>query len=255
MRCPKCGHEQVPTDTCASCGVVFSKYYEIQKRKTDKLLSVETVGNAEVSSLPAHTDKKPAWMADLIGQAGLPWNPVPTVATIALSVCFAVMIFLLATVDRRESNSLVLFMVHNVNLVFHEAGHWIFGVLGNETLMILGGSLNQVLIPLVVAVAFWIRRDAAGFAFALFWMFENFLDVAVYMADARALELPLIGGLGEEAHDWRNLFMRWNLLAKDTLIAQYTRTIGWFGMCMVWAWLIWQWFSSKQIEVRVGRGE
>lgn len=245
MRCPKCGHEQAPADTCASCGVIFSKYYEIQKRKTKKFLS-ESVGNAEVPNLPAQADKQPDFIADLMGQTSLPWNPVPTGVMIALSVCFVVMIFLLATMDRSESNSLILFMVHNVNLVFHEAGHWIFGVLGNETLMILGGSLNQVLIPLVVAVAFWARRDAAGFAFALFWMFENFLDVAVYMADARALELPLIGGLEEEAHDWRNLFMRWNLLAKDTLIAQYTRIIGWFGMFVVWAWLIWRWFSGKR---------
>lgn len=247
MRCPKCGHEQVPADTCTACGIVFSKYYEIQKRKTEKLLS-ESVDNAEVPNLSAQTDKKPVFIADLMSQASLPWNPVPTRVMIALSVCFAVMIFLLATVDRSESNSLILFMVHNVNLVFHEAGHWMFGILGNETLMILGGSLNQVLIPLLVAVAFWVRRDAAGFAFALFWMFENFLDVAVYMADARALELPLIGGLGEEAHDWRNLFMRWNLLAKDTLIAKYASTIGWIGMCVVWAWLIGRWFSGKRKE-------
>jgi hypothetical protein len=68
------------------------------------------------------------------------------------------------------------------------------------------------------------------------------------MADARALELPLIGGLGEEAHDWHNLFLRWNLLAKDTLIARYTRNIGWLGMCLAWAWLIWRWFAGKRTK-------
>lgn len=38
-----------------------------------------------------------------------------------------------------------------------------------------------------------------GFAFGASWFFENFLDIAHYMADARALILPLIGGLGPEA--------------------------------------------------------
>ena len=181
-------------------------------------------------------------------QASLhPWEIVSTPALIAISSGFGVVVYFLATVDLRDmGSSLVLFMVHNVNLVFHEAGHWIFGVLRNETLTILGGSLNQVLIPSIVAVAFWRNRDPAGFAFGVFWMFENFVDVAVYMADARALELPLIGGQGEEAHDWRNLFMHWGLLSKDTVIAGYVRNIGWLGMVSAWVWLIWRWFANRE---------
>ena len=42
----------------------------------------------------------------------------------------------------------------------------------------------------------------------MFGFFANFLDLGIYMADARFLKLPLIGGLGVEAHDWRNLFNR-----------------------------------------------
>ncbi len=49
-----------------------------------------------------------------------------------------------------------------------------------------GGTLGQLLIPLVVTVAFWRQRDALGFAVGGFWFFENFLDVAVYMADAKS---------------------------------------------------------------------
>jgi hypothetical protein len=42
------------------------------------------------------------------------------------------------------------------------------------------------------------------------------------MADARFLKLPLIGGLGMEAHDWRNLFNRFDLWSVDQLLSHIT---------------------------------
>ncbi|MBI4383462.1 MAG: hypothetical protein HY579_05440 [Nitrospinae bacterium] len=175
----------------------------------------------------------------------MPWNPVSTPAMLGLSSGFGLMVYLLTTGDMLGERSVVLFLVHNVNLVFHEAGHWIFGIFGNETLTVFGGSLNQVLVPLAAALSFWWRRDAAGFAFGAFWTFENFLDVAVYMADARALVMPLIGGLGDDAHDWRNLFFRFNLIDRDTVIAGRTRVAGWAGMLGVWAWFVMRWSAGR----------
>jgi hypothetical protein len=175
----------------------------------------------------------------------LPWRPVTHLSFGALSLMFGVMIFLLAKDDVIVGNSKILWLTHNVNLVFHEAGHMIFGIFGNNILTIFGGSLNQILIPLIVAGAFWVRRDTLGFAFGLFWCFENFLDVAVYMADARALQLPLIGGLGDDAHDWRNLFFRFGLIDQDTLIAGRTAFVGWCGMIGTWIWLAWHWWAGN----------
>ena len=56
-----------------------------------------------------------------------------------------------------------------------------------------GGTLGQLAIPAGIAVAFWARRDAVGCAVMGFWYFENFLNIARYMADARAQVLPLVG--------------------------------------------------------------
>jgi hypothetical protein len=82
-------------------------------------------------------------------------------------------------------------MIHNVNLVFHEAGHILFGFIGNDTLMILGGSLNQILIPFIVFLSFAHKRDQTGTAFALIWFFGNFIDVSIYMADGRFFKASL----------------------------------------------------------------
>jgi len=66
------------------------------------------------------------------------------------------------------------------------------------------------------------------------------------MADARALILPLIGGLGSEAHDWRNLFMEWGVLRHDTQIAAWVNTMEWVGMSWTWAWLTRRWISDRK---------
>lgn len=243
LKCPKCGAEQKPSETCVQCGIVFAKYEEIQKRKA---------GGRSLESQTDTPQKEPignkaeSILGRIDPRLSLPWQPVSTVAMVALSIGFTIMVYLLATKGLLGSDSTILYLTHNVNLVFHEAGHWIFGIFGNEILGILGGSLNQVLIPAMVAIAFLLKRDAVGFAFGLFWCFENFLDVAVYMADARALVLPLIGGLGEEAHDWRNLFLRFGLLEQDTAIAAKTRFIGWAGILATWAWLLWRWLMDRK---------
>lgn len=243
MKCPKCGQEQKTKDTCIQCGIVFAKYFEIQKRNTESRSETSKAIHARNAPL----EPKSETLLDSLHQRFfLSWQPVSTPSMLTLSFGFAMMIYLLATKSMLGSDSTILYFVHNVNLVFHEAGHWIFGIFGNDTLAIFGGSLNQVLIPGIVAASFWAKRDAVGFAFGLFWFFENFLDVAVYMADARALALPLIGGLGEEAHDWRNLFFRFGLINQDTAIAANTRFIGWVGITATWIWLLWRWLIDKK---------
>jgi hypothetical protein len=133
-------------------------------------------------------------------------------------------------------------LLDNVNLVFHEAGHPIFGLLGWETLTILGGTLMQLLVPLLVAGSFWWKRQAVGFAFGVFWHFQNYFHIARYMADARDQILPLVGG-GE--HDWTALFGHWNCLAKDKAIAGGVAFLGWVGMLGVAIWLVLRWRTDR----------
>ena len=51
------------------------------------------------------------------------------------------------------------------------------------------------------------------------WLGQNWIDVAAYAADAQARAMPLLGGLGPEAHDWLNLLSRAGLLEQTPLVA------------------------------------
>jgi hypothetical protein len=165
------------------------------------------------------------------------WKPVQGWQMIAASVGFGILFILLKTDDDG-----FLSVVDHANLVFHEAGHVVFGILGG-TLGLYGGTLGQLAIPLIVGAAFWKQRDAIGTAIAGVWFFQNFFNIAHYMADARAQLLPLVGG-GD--HDWTNIFSRWGALASDIAIANLVAAAGWIGMVAVWGWLVCRWLDASQ---------
>ncbi|MGE5246176.1 MAG: hypothetical protein ACM3SQ_18275 [Betaproteobacteria bacterium] len=119
--------------------------------------------------------------------------------------------------------------LHLVSLPFHEAGHVLFSPFG--TLMTaLGGSLMQVLVPLVCLVAFMTTSpNPFGAAVMTWWAGENLLDVAMYANDARALQLVLIGGrtgAEVEGHDWERILGMLGLLHRDHQIALVLQALG-----------------------------
>jgi hypothetical protein len=130
-------------------------------------------------------------------------------------------------------------LVGDIDLAIHEFGHMLFMPFGiqflGSTMMILGGSLTQVVFPLLF-VGYFLRkrdegrrRDMFAAMVCLWWSGINLLDVAIYCADSRAGELTLLDGLtGKESdgHDWNNLLTRWGLLEHDTMIARYMRAIA-----------------------------
>jgi hypothetical protein len=111
-----------------------------------------------------------------------------------------------------------------VNLVFHEAGHVFFGFLG-EFIGILGGSLMQVLIPAIVVGHFVWQGYMYSAAIALFWVGQSLFNVSVYVKDARARALPLLGD-DISAHDWYNILGRLGLLRWDQAIGNLVYLLG-----------------------------
>ena len=129
-----------------------------------------------------------------------------------------------------------VFLLDHANLLFHEAGHPVAGLLSSR-LEPYGGTLGQLAFPCVLAVAFWRKGQPLGFAAACIWFFENWLNIARYLADARAQELQLVGG-GD--HDWNTILTRWDLLQYDTRIAALLRLAGWLGIAATCAWVAWR---------------
>src|SRR2546425_929878 len=74
--------------------------------------------------------------------------------------------------------------LHLVNLPFHEAGHVLFSPFG-EFMTYLGGSLGQVLVPVICLIAFLTTNpNAFGAAVTCWWAGENLVDLAPYINDA-----------------------------------------------------------------------
>jgi hypothetical protein len=134
-------------------------------------------------------------------------------------------------------------VVDHANLMFHEAGHPIVGLLV-PSFGVYGGTMGQLAFPVVLAISFWRQRQAPSFAASVVWFFQNWLNIARYMADARAQQLPLLGG-GD--HDWARIFGNWGLLAHDTQIAAVVRSAGWIGMSTACAWVVFpRWLSGNR---------
>jgi hypothetical protein len=134
-----------------------------------------------------------------------------------------------------------VFGLDHANLLFHEAGHPVIGLFSNR-LETYGGTMGQLTFPVLLAVSFWRKAQALSFAASVIWFFENWLNIARYMADARALELPLLGG-GD--HDWNTIFTRWNVLEYDLNIAGTVKFIGWTGMLLAVLWVGWRWWRDR----------
>jgi hypothetical protein len=165
------------------------------------------------------------------------WNEVPTQKLLGFLAGMA-----LFTVLVLESEPGSIPLLDHANLVFHEAGHPVAGLFSRR-LETYGGTVGQLTFPVLLAISFWRKREAVSFAVSIIWFFENWLNIARYMADARARVLPLVGG-GD--HDWAQIFGRWHVTNYDTQIAAAVRTIGWCGMGAACAWVVWLWWTERK---------
>ena len=225
VSCPKCQADQPEGATeCVKCGIIFAKYRPIVSLQRQQ----ESQNNSRWMSLAKE------WLVD------------SDTSTDSLTFAGRAAVFLLLLWWGRtfiftplETNYTGESFLHLINLPFHEAGHLLFIPLG-RFMTILGGSLGQILMPLVCLATFLIKtRDPFGASVALWWTAESFMDIAPYIDDARAMDLMLLGGVtGKETdgHDWNNILTMLGWLEYDHRLAHLTYNFGILLMLVSFAW-------------------
>jgi hypothetical protein len=221
--CPKCGYQRRLQDTqviegvCPACGIAYAKW-----RPSNHIQPVKEKQVAVESQIVIPFSEK---MRELIFYVPESVEQFIWYGRLALWVVFMLwgLSFIMDGINYETIGGSFL---HQVNLPFHEFGHVFFRFAGNF-MMILGGSLFQVSMPLGLACVFLFQqKDTFAASIMLWWSGQNFIDVSPYIADATARSLPLIGGASEEMHDWGNLLSQLNWLHYDHLIAQISFLIG-----------------------------
>jgi hypothetical protein len=124
----------------------------------------------------------------------------------------------------------------------HELGHLVFAAFG-EFMAVLGGSLNQLLIPIAAGLLLYHHRDYFGVTAAGAWLASSLLDLARYVGDARSFELDLVGFGEDSVHDWAWLLGRLGLLPYDIPLAQGLR--GAAGLLLTASLLFGAWLCVR----------
>jgi len=238
--CPKCQYRrtaidsQVHADICPACGIVYGKWLASKSNAGDDIIIEPEIRQTFLQWLteaPERVDSMAFWARAICAFLFAVWS----------------LYFIFNGIDWEVIGGSFM---HNINLMFHEFGHLFFRPFG-EFMTILGGSLFQVIWPWTFLFAFLLKyRDTFAASLMLWWSGQSFVDLSPYIADAYYRGLPLVGGGGEESHDWGNLLTMTGMLESYLTIARLSFFIGSVMMlaAMVWAALALrqQWLVLKQ---------
>jgi hypothetical protein len=118
--------------------------------------------------------------------------------------------------------------IDNVNLIIHEAGHFVFMFFG-EFVRIAGGSLLQILMPILFGISFKRSGQLYSSSVMYYWLAINFFSVGYYASDALTMNLPLLGG-DNVMHDWNYLLSTTGLLGQTPHIANTFYFLGFLAI-------------------------
>jgi hypothetical protein len=233
MQCPKCGFEQADQNSeCQKCSIIFDKY----------LKSIENYSDPGYRPGKRSATNHLRWefIKKLCFAVRSETNPLifgGRVLFFSILLIWSLKFFF----HQMETNYAMNSFWHLVNLPFHEAGHLIFRPLG-KFMTSLGGSLGQLLMPVVCLGVFLLKtRDTFASSFALWWFGENFMDLAPYISDARSLTLPLLGGnTGRTSpygfHDWEFILKELGIAKYDHVFAHLADKLGSLLMICALMW-------------------
>ncbi|GAB5409078.1 MAG: hypothetical protein BalsKO_14430 [Balneolaceae bacterium] len=140
----------------------------------------------------------------------------------------------------------LFFIIDTLDLLLHEGGHTIFGLFGWRFLTILGGSLMAILIPFLLFLTAWNKKQRILAQTCLFQMGYSTFVSAIYCADAYYRVLPLIGNdSSKEGHDYANMLGALHIINKNMEVAW---VIFGFGILFLLISIIWPIFEREELE-------
>jgi hypothetical protein len=243
-RCPKCGHQPLPADqalpaACPACGVILAKVAQARTRAAAPAGRARTPASGDVGDGEDNTSAL-ARFAELIVHVPERVDITRFWLRVALFAGFLVWGLWLITLDHRSGEIGGSFL-HGPLLVFHEAGHVLLRPFG-EWLMFFGGTLGQLLMPMLLCIALLVKnRDPFGAAIGLWFFGVSLLDVAPYVYDALDPQLMLLSGATGEAggHDWIYLLSSMGWLQHAQRLGGLLRVLGAATVLLALAWAGW----------------
>jgi len=240
--CPKCRAALDPgaaetRERCPACGLVFAKYLQAQQGGPARAPASHMASGPDAEAAA----ERPALLARLLQVPARVEGLNLYGRCFAYAFCFA-WGWRLYAMDVGAADIMDSFM-HLIVLPIHEAGHILFIPFG-RFMTVLGGSLAQVLLPLVLMVSFVLgfggsRRDNFAASLMLWWAAMAIIDVAPYIWDAFDPKMMLLGGkTGAESdgHDWQNILGDLGLIRRAHLVAGIAHALGLMVMLLANAW-------------------
>jgi hypothetical protein len=240
--CPKCGADSAGFDACAACGLIFIKYLKA------KFADPET--RPRRAAEEPDEDSLLARAKELAFHVPEEVNPVVVYGRALLLVVIVFYGARLAVMDI-PSWEMASSLIHLPMVPIHEFGHILFRPFG-EFMTLLGGSLFQVLLPLIFGGVFLAKnRDPFAASVMLWWAAAAVMDVAPYIYDAwKPQHVLLTGRTGDTgAHDFIDTLADLGLLHKAQPIGRGVHAFGLLVMvtALIWgAWLVWQQYRTSK---------
>ena len=248
-KCPKCGYERSPTeaepeDACPACGLIFAKYLRSKFAPPETADAASDLVIRDETALVARAKALLLYVPDEVDSL----HVYARTALLAALVIYGVRLAAMDIPSWAMSRSLI----HAPMVPIHEFGHMLFRPFG-EFMTLLGGSLFQAALPLVLGAIFLIKnRDPFAAAVMLWWSAVAVMDIAPYVYDAQQpVHVLLTGRTGDTgAHDFIDVLGDLGLLGRAQAVGYVVYRLG-VGMLLVsFAWgalMVW-----KQLQHRSG---
>lgn len=124
-----------------------------------------------------------------------------------------------------QSPNIIVAGMYLIDFGVHEVSHMVVFFLP-PIFVASAGSIGEVLFTLLLLFATLKAKSYFAAVFAGLWVMLGFMSAGIYMADARAQSLPLVGPSENVQHDWHFVFSQLGILSADTFIGGAMQIVG-----------------------------